>query len=142
MLPIQILLKSSLTYFILVFSIGFLCGAVRVPFLQPLLGDRHAQLVETPVMFMAIWKSAHFIVEQLHTPNFWTKDAIPTSALERLSIGLLATIMLLIVEAVGSSWTKGWSGVVEWVRDRDPIAGAFYFALVGIFFVAPSLITL
>src|SRR6266480_3292125 len=134
MLPIYVLLKSSLTYFILVFSIGFLCGVVRVPFLQPLLGDRHAQLVEMPIMFLVIWKSAHFIVEQLHAPNFRAKDAISTSPFERLLIGLLATIMLLIVEAVGSSLTKGWKGVVEWVRDRDPIAGAFYFALVGIFF--------
>jgi hypothetical protein len=58
-------ITTSLLYTSLVFSAGFLCGVIRVPFIQPYLGDRGAQLLEMPIMFLAIWKSARFIVERL-----------------------------------------------------------------------------
>lgn len=145
MLPVSTIFKSSLSYFLLVFGAGFICGSIRVPFLEPLLGDRHAQLLEMPIMLLAIWKSSHIIVARLNSPsrngNGNGKANADSTFFERLVIGLLASAVLLAVEIAVAAARKGWNGFDSWIRDRDPVAGAFYFALIGIFLVLPSFIS-
>jgi hypothetical protein len=136
MLPTSEIFKSSLSYFALVFGAGCLCGSVRVPLLQPLLGDRHAQLVEMPIMFLAIWKSSHMIVNRLQNQN---GNGTTSTAFERLMIGIGASVVLLAVEMGLHAMTKGWNGFGNWVSDRDPVAGAFYFGLIGVMVFLPSL---
>ena len=51
-------IKAGMTYFALVFGAGFLLGSIRVPFLVPRLGERAAELIEMPFMFVAIVVSA------------------------------------------------------------------------------------
>jgi hypothetical protein len=65
MLSTTKILLTSLLYTSLVFFAGFLCGLIRIPILEPYLGDRRAQLLETPFMVLAIWKSAQYMVAGL-----------------------------------------------------------------------------
>ena len=55
-------IKAGLAYFALVFGAGFVLGSIRVPFLVPRFGERVAELIEMPIMFVVILVSARFIV--------------------------------------------------------------------------------
>jgi hypothetical protein len=54
-------IKAGVAYFVLVFGAGFILGSVRVPFLVPRLGERVAELIETPFMFVVVLLSARLI---------------------------------------------------------------------------------
>ena len=45
-------LKSAVLYFAIVLGTGFVLGSVRVPFLVPRFGERYAELLEMPIMFV------------------------------------------------------------------------------------------
>ena len=57
-------IKAGMTYFALVFGAGFVLGSIRVPFLVPRLGERAAELIEMPFMFVVILVSARFITNR------------------------------------------------------------------------------
>ena len=50
------IIKAGLAYFALVMGAGFLLGMVRIPFLVPRFGERLAELMEMPLMFVVICK--------------------------------------------------------------------------------------
>jgi hypothetical protein len=129
--PLVPIITSSLLYFTLVFFSGFALGCIRVPFLQPLVGDRVAQLLEMPIMMLAITKSAKLVVRRLHPQP-------PKSHL--FLIGMIAVTLMLAAEAVGSVYIAGkdWNGLAYWVADRDAVAGPIYFAMLGVFAVMPA----
>src|ERR1700742_1615552 len=111
------ILSSSILYTLLVFSAGFLCGCIRVPFLQPLLGDRRAQLLEMPVMAGAMWKSAKIIVSRLrssaeisYTSNNKSKLESWTDRARYYAIGLFALVQMVALEAglyLWMHWSEG-----------------------------------
>ena len=142
MLQIKTVILSATKYFLLVFSAGFICGSVRVPLLQPRIGDRHAQLLEMPIMLLAIWKSSHFIVRGLSTPRCDNKErphAPPVST--RFAIGITALILTLGAEMMGQTCMAGWTGTRAFVFDRDPVAGTVYFMSLGFLAVLPACIS-
>lgn len=57
-------LLAAARYFGIVFGVGLLLGAVRVPFLVPHLGERVAELAEMPLMFIAIFLVAGHVVRK------------------------------------------------------------------------------
>ena len=81
--------RAALAYFALVFGAGFILGSIRVPFLVPRLGERVAELIEMPFMFVIIVFAARFIVKRF---------ALPIAAPLRLSVGIVALALLLIAE--------------------------------------------
>ena len=115
--------RLSLVYFSLVFACGFLLGSIRVPFIQPALGVRYAELLETPFMICGIWKSAQHITRRMTGD----RKGRATSTISLLT-GVLAFVWLAVVEITTTAFLKGglWNGVQAYVFGRDPVAGPVY----------------
>lgn len=120
------ILLSTLFYATLVFSTGFLCGCIRVPILEPLLGPRYAQLIEMPIMMVLTRRCAILTINQVKdSPGRMESQFI------HVAVGVLALVWLLAVEIsmfVLLNPTKSWR---DFLWERDPVAGtAFAGALV------------
>ena len=48
----MLILKAGVLYFAIVFGAGFVPGSIRVPWIVPHFGERTAELMETPIMFV------------------------------------------------------------------------------------------
>jgi hypothetical protein len=58
------ILRAACTYFGLVFGTGFVLGALRVTLLLPRLGERTAELLEMPLMTVAMVLAARSVVRR------------------------------------------------------------------------------
>jgi hypothetical protein len=123
------ILKAALTYFALVFGAGFVLGIVRTLWLVPLVGERTAEFIETPVMLIVVWLSARFIVGRLNE----------ATQVRRLGIGTLALFLLLLAEWGVVRFLREQS-MGEYVATRDPVSGAVYLLALVLFAAAPSLV--
>lgn len=123
------ILRSSSVYFAIVFVAGFLCGSIRVPFLVPRLGERYAELVESPLMFAVIVFSARFVVRRF---------ALAGQIGRSLAVGVIAAIFLLIVEFTVVLALRGMT-IGEFIAQRDPVAGTVYYIMVAIFAAMPAM---
>lgn len=56
--------KAAIAYFSIVFAAGFLLGIVRVPLLVPPFGEHIAELMEMPLMLLAILFAARWTVQR------------------------------------------------------------------------------
>jgi len=125
------LLKAGGVYFAVVFGVGFLLGMIRVPFLVPRLGQRIAELVELPFLLIAIFFAARGIVRRFDLHG---------QTVRSISIGMLAALLLLMVEFSVVLWIRGLS-VSKFLADRDPVAGTFYYIAVAIFAAMPAILS-
>ncbi len=124
------ILRPALWYFALVFGTGFVLGSVRVPFLVPRLGERWAELLEMPLMFVAIVLAARWVVRRFDLPREgWTRAAVGASALACL----VGAELLLAVVLAGRS-------VAAYLASRDPVSGSVYLAMLGVFAAMPALL--
>ena len=55
------LVAATILYFPIVFGTGFLCGPIRVFWLEPRLGEALATLCEAPFLLAAMWLSARWL---------------------------------------------------------------------------------
>lgn len=123
-------LKAGALYFALTFGAGFVLGTIRVLWLLPRLGERTAELLETPVMLVVIILAARWVARRLH---------VPTAAAVRLAMGLIALALLLAVEFSVVLWLRGLT-IDEYFAGRDPVAEAVYVLMLGVFVVMPLLV--
>lgn len=123
-------LKAGIAYFSLAFGAGFIMGAIRVPFLVPRLGERLAELLEMPFMFVVIFLAARFITQRF---------ALPATAWVRLSTGLIALGLLLTAELLLAVVLQDRS-LGEYVSSRDPISGTVYLVMLALFAAMPIFI--
>lgn len=121
------ILSSAALYFVLVFGVGFVLGPIRVLWAVPRFGERIAELMEAPLMFVAIVLVARWIARRFLESN---------SASGLLAVGLLALALLLLTELTMVLSLRGLT-LGEYVRDRDPVAGGVYVALVLLFGLMP-----
>ncbi|TGD75087.1 hypothetical protein E4634_03495 [Mangrovimicrobium sediminis] len=124
------LLTLSLRYFACVFAAGFALGTIRVLFLLEALGERRAELLETPFMLAVIVWSAHHLV---------APRARQLSALQAWLLGTLALAWLLTVEFGVVLGLRGLS-LEEYYAERDPIAGSVYLASLFLYLAMPYII--
>ncbi len=117
-------------YFALVFGAGFILGPIRVFWLVPRMGERIAELVEAPIMLVVIICSARWVVRRLGV------SATPS---QRLIVGLVALVLLLICEVTVVLWLRGLS-IAAYFASRDPVAGAVYLVMLGLFAAMPLLL--
>ena len=122
--------KAGVTYFALVFGAGFVLGSIRVPFLVPRLGERMAELIEMPLMFVVVLFSARFIIRRF---------ALPTATSVRLCAGLLAVSLLLTAEFLLAVALPGQS-LGEYIASRDRVSGSVYLAMLLLFSVMPFIL--
>ena len=123
-------IEAAITYFVLVFGLGFLLGSIRVPFIVPRLGTRKAELLEMPFMLVGILLAARFIVKQF---------ALPDTILAYLSVGVLALGLVLIAELLLVVVLQGGT-IRQYIDSRDPVSGSAYLILLLIFAIMPLII--
>lgn len=123
-------LKTGSLYFALVFAAGFVLGTVRVLWLVPRLGERTAELMETPVMLLVIIIAARWVVRRL---------AVPPAPSKRLAVGIIALALLLVMELTLVLSLRGLS-IAEYVASRDPVSGTVYLVMLGVFATMPLIV--
>ena len=124
------IIQAGLAYFALVMGAGFLLGMVRVPFLAPRLGERVAELIEMPLMFVVIGLSARFVVKRF---------ALPPTAFVQLKVGFLALALAVCAELLLAMALQGQS-LRAYIASRDPVSGSVYLAMLGLFAFMPWLL--
>lgn len=122
-------LRSALVYFGLVFGAGFLLGVVRTLWLVPSLGERAAELLETPFMLVFVWLTARFVVRRMETPTL----------ARRLQTGGLALLLLVLAELGVVLFVRGQS-LRDYVASRDAVSGSVYLLALALFAAAPAVV--
>ncbi len=123
------LLKAGAAYFALVFGAGFVLGSIRVLWVVPRFGERTAELMETPLMLVVTILAARWITRRL---------IMPTTRSTRLGVGLVALGLLLVAEFTVVFWLRGLT-IDQYFASRDPVAGAVYIVMLGVFAMMPLL---
>ena len=123
-------IKAGAAYFALVFGAGFVLGSIRVPFLVPRLGERVAELIEMPFMFVAIVVAARYIGRSF---------TLPARTMPRLGAGLIALAMLVAAEIMLAVTLQDRT-LGEYVASRDPVSGTVYLAMLGAFALMPLIL--
>lgn len=123
------MLLRGITYFAMVFGVGFVLGVVRVLWIEPQLGTRGAELAEAPLMLLAILLSARLIVRRFPAPQ----------PISYLASGGLALLLLLSLEFTVVLALRGIT-LGEYLQERDPLAGGVYLLLLVLFAAMPWLL--
>lgn len=123
------MLKLASLYFLLVFGTGFVLGSVRVLWFVPRFGARTSELLEMPLMFVAILLAAGWINHHFGAANSMT----------RLWIGIVALGFLLTAEVVTGVALRGLSPAAA-LFNRDPVSGTAYYLLLVVFALMPWLL--
>lgn len=125
------IVRAALAYFALVFGTGFVLGTVRVPFLVPQLGVRMAELLEMPLMFVAIVLSARFVVRRFALAPAVRRDAA--------AVGGIALACLIVAE-LGVAWALGATDPAAYLASRDPVSGTVYALMLLVYASMPALV--
>jgi len=118
---------AAVRHFAVVFGAGFLFALVRIPWLEPRIGARPAELVEMPLMLLVILWSSRRVARR------WTDGRRST----RLAAGLLALALLLTAE-LGLAYALEGLGPLAYVAGRDPVSGTVYALCLALFALAPA----
>jgi len=127
---VKTLLLGSLSYFILVFTAGFVLGVARVLLLVPQIGERYAELLEMPLMLIAIYLAAKFIVYRF--PSLPQRSAY-------LVVGVSALALLLLVEFTVVLGLREIS-LTTYLTSRDPVSGSAYVASLFVYTLMPFMV--
>ncbi|WP_339691724.1 hypothetical protein [uncultured Parasphingorhabdus sp.] len=118
-------LKAGILYFLGVFTLGFILGAIRIFFLVPYTGPVFAVLVELPVILLVSWFFCRFLTRRF---------TVPTEPYERLLMGLIAFVCLMIGEALVAMFLQqgrmtDFFMTFDLPENRIGLAGQIAFAL-------------
>ena len=120
-------LLAGVAYFALAFGAGFCLAFIRIPFLEPRLGARWAELVEMPVMLAVIvWASRGMV----------RRFAVPPAAVPRLAMGLIALACMLAAEFGLVLALRGMT-IAQYFATRDPVSGTVYYLMLLVFALLP-----
>lgn len=123
--------KAAIAYFVLVFGAGFVLGSIRVPFLVPRIGERYAELIESPIMFVVVVLAARFIVQRF---------SLPSSPAIRLLVGFAALALMMLAELLLTTVLQNVS-VMEYIASRDPVSGSVYLLELLLFALMPYILS-
>ena len=123
-------LTAGCLYFALVFGAGFAFGVLRALWVVPRLGERTAELLETPFMLVVVVAAARSLVRRL---------AVPPAALHRLGMGTIALALMLCAEFGVVLQLRGLS-IAEYFATRDAVSGTVYYAMLLVFAAMPLLV--
>lgn len=117
-----------MTYFAIIFGVGFVLGTIRVFLVVPQIGVRAAELMEEPIMFVVIFLTARWLVRR------FTFESVS----ERLGAGIIGLGLLLAAEyallrAQGLPLRQD-------IARRDPVAGTVFVVMLLVFAVMPALV--
>jgi hypothetical protein len=124
------ILKAGILYFVAVFVAGFVLGLVRTFWAVPRFGERIAELLEAPIMFVVIILAARGVAQRLRIVSAWP---------QRLGCGFVALFLLLVAESAVVLGLRGMT-FAEYFSSRDPVAGTVYIVMLGVFAIMPLLV--
>ncbi|HEV2493642.1 MAG TPA: hypothetical protein VG204_11305 [Terriglobia bacterium] len=124
------ILKAATLYFALVFGTGFVLGTIRVLWIVTRLGERTAELAESPVMLAVSFLAARWVLRRL---------SLPSAPAVRLGVGLIALGFLVAAELAVVFWLRRLT-LAEYAASRDPVSGTVYLASLAAFAVMPLLV--
>ena len=116
-------MKPAAFYFTIVFGTGFLLGPIRILLLVPRVGTRTAELLEMPLMLVAIVLAARFI-NRRH----------PSAP--HIRTGFVALTLLLAAEVLLGITLTG-ATPLQVLLNRDPVSGTAYYAALAAFAAMP-----
>jgi type IV secretory pathway TrbD component len=122
--------KAGVLYFMVVFGVGFVLGAIRTLWFVPRVGARTAELMEMPIMLAVTIVAARWTVLRLSVLSMWYA---------RLELGSIALALMLIAEFGLVLWIRGLS-IKEYLATRDPVSGTVYYVMLAVFAVMPLLV--
>ncbi|KAM5520453.1 hypothetical protein FOXYSP1_14343 [Fusarium oxysporum f. sp. phaseoli] len=115
-LPVSTISRLAFTYFGVVFSTGFFFGTIRHLYVIPKfnLPPSHAEIIEAPLMFIAVIGWANWLVNRYK---------VPAKARVRMAVGLLGLGFMVCVEFMGCKVAggrdpakkseEGWTGTAQ-----------------------------
>ena len=122
-------LRAGAVYFLLLYALGFLLGAMRELLLAPRLGVVVASALEAIPMLAAIFHFAPLIARRF---------GIPPKSGGRLLMGFLGLVLLIGAEIAMTRAMRGLSPQ-EWLAHFASIEGAIYAVLLACFAAMPWL---
>lgn len=120
---------AALLYFVIVFSVGFMLGTVRVLLLEPRLGPVVAVLCEAPILLVAMIAAALWVPRVL---------GLARDVRAMASIGLGALVLQQVAEFVLGYALRGLGAAEQLAKFSTP-EGLIYLALLAMFAVMPLL---
>lgn len=127
-MPVRPILYFGLRYFALAFGTGFALGSVRVLLVVPRLGERWAELLEMPVMGLAVW--------------YWARWLLRRQVLSKqraLAAGGVALALLLAAE-LGTALLLQQRSLADEIARHDPVSGTAYVLMLLLFALMPALL--
>ena len=93
-------LKAGLTYFLLVFALGWVLGPIRELWAVPRFGRVAALLIEAIIMLIAMILSSRWVMRR-----FEVHQTLGST----IAMGLVAFAILVPAEIAGVLWVRGLS---------------------------------
>jgi hypothetical protein len=127
-----IVMRLAFLYFVLTFFTGCILGYIRLYKVIPIyhLSPPVAELLEMPIMLLAVFIWARLIMVRFSVPNV---------AGMRLAIGFLALGFLLLAE-LGGEFVKYENGLEARIFDTDKISSGAFAASLVLFGLMPWLL--
>ena len=118
-------LKAGIFYFLGVFAMGFVLGALRIYFLAPYTGPVIAVLIEMPFMLLFAWQLCRLLTTRLQ---------VPSDTYQRLTMGFVAFVCLMAGEVLTALLLQNgrmteFFQMFDLPENRIGLAGQIAFAL-------------
>ncbi len=123
-------LKAGTIYFLVVVGAEFVLEIIRLQMVALHVGERLAEMLEIPNVLLATIIGARWVVDRFTLP--------PLPGI-RLSVGLVALILLLIAEGTVILPLHGLS-ISEYLAIKDPVVGVAPLGALGVLTVMPFLV--
>jgi hypothetical protein len=120
----------AFVYFVIVYACGFAIGVVREFVITPRTGLTLALWIELPIMVTASFFGARFVLHRFGIRNYLR---------ERLTLGFLALLLLVLAEEIMSWALRGVSVFTLWAH-FSVLAGIANFVGLLLFAMMPMMI--
>ena len=125
-------LKAGVSYFVLVFAVGWVLGPIRELWALPHFGRVAAMLSEAVIMLIAMIVTARSVIRRFD---------VPRTLAATISMGLIAIGLLFPAEIAGVVWIRGLS-LQEYVASFVTAPGVISLLMFLVFGAMPTLVAL
>jgi hypothetical protein len=136
------LVAATALYFLIVFGVGFLCGPIRVFWLEPRVGEALATLCEAPFLLAAMWLAARWLPHALalrssaFRSSAFRSSALGSTVAPLAAMGLGALILQQFADFAVGILLRGTTPAQQLAHLSTP-AGLIYVALLLAFVAMP-----